>query len=37
MSADVAFALGVVEGTEPPITHTSTSGGATTHLRKNLP
>ncbi len=37
MSADAAFALGIVDDTEHPITHTSTSGCATTHMRKDLP
>jgi hypothetical protein len=37
MSADPAFALGVVDDTEHPIIHTSTSGWATTHMRKDPP
>jgi len=37
MSTDSAFELGVVDGTEHRIKHTSMSGSATTHVRKDLP
>jgi hypothetical protein len=37
MSADPAFLLGVVDHAELRIGHTSTSGCATTHMRKDLP